>query len=187
MTAIAQHQSQSNEHYTPDYMVRTFRDIMGWIDLDPASCELANRTIQAERYFGIDDDGYNQEWSGFALFLNPPGGRMPGKQGSQQAMWMEKAIYHYDRGDIKTAWLIGFNQEIIARVPTLAKYPHCHVLRPCFLSWDEGEGKLIPKTRPTHSTIIFWLPPKNWSDRRIAEVFTEACKDLGQPIIPSKP
>lgn len=69
----AQHSTASNEHYTPPEIVEPARECMRGIDLDPASCALANTVVQAARIFTIDDDGFSQPWGG-KVFLNPPGG-----------------------------------------------------------------------------------------------------------------
>jgi hypothetical protein len=44
---------------------------MGSIDLDPASCEFANDTVQARNIYTIDHDGLKQRWYG-NVWLNPP-------------------------------------------------------------------------------------------------------------------
>jgi hypothetical protein len=44
---------------------------MGSIDLDPASSELANVTIQAHQFFTIEDNGLIKKWNG-NIWLNPP-------------------------------------------------------------------------------------------------------------------
>jgi ParB family chromosome partitioning protein len=44
---------------------------MGSIDLDPASSELANRTVLATEYFTKQMDGLQQKWYG-NVWLNPP-------------------------------------------------------------------------------------------------------------------
>lgn len=64
---------ESNEKYTP----RRWRDfaetVFGEpIALDPASCELANRIIRAERIYTIDDNALEQNWACSSLWLNPP-------------------------------------------------------------------------------------------------------------------
>lgn len=59
------------EWYTPAKYVELARKVLGVIDLDPASCEHANKTVKAVTYFNIDDDGLSQEWNG-KVWMNPP-------------------------------------------------------------------------------------------------------------------
>jgi phage N-6-adenine-methyltransferase len=44
---------------------------MGGIDCDPASCEIANKTVMAKKFYGEEDDGLKQAW-GQRVWLNPP-------------------------------------------------------------------------------------------------------------------
>lgn len=61
----------NNEWYTPADIIEAARTVLGDIDLDPASCELANQTVKATKFFSADDNGLAQEWSG-RIWLNPP-------------------------------------------------------------------------------------------------------------------
>src|SRR5262249_19811967 len=58
-------------HHTPPEIVELCRRVLGTIDLDPASCEVAQRTVRATRYFTAETDGFKQEWHG-KVFLNFP-------------------------------------------------------------------------------------------------------------------
>jgi phage N-6-adenine-methyltransferase len=63
--------SGENEWYTPQEFIEAAREVLGEIDLDPASSEIANQTVKAKRFFSIDDNGLSQEWSG-KVWMNPP-------------------------------------------------------------------------------------------------------------------
>lgn len=59
------------EWYTPAEFIEAARDVLGAIDLDPASSELAQERVQAGEYFTIETNGLEQEWHG-RIWLNPP-------------------------------------------------------------------------------------------------------------------
>jgi phage N-6-adenine-methyltransferase len=63
--------SGENEWYTPPEYIEAAREAMGSIDLDPASCEVAQANVKARRHFTIDDNGLDKKWSG-NVWLNPP-------------------------------------------------------------------------------------------------------------------
>ena len=71
-TAHVSNNSGENEWYTPSIYVEAARDVLGGFDLDPASSEVANRTVRADRIFTAQDDGLAQEWPVGAIWCNPP-------------------------------------------------------------------------------------------------------------------
>jgi len=56
--------AESDEWYTPAGVIEAAREVLGGIDLDPASSETANRTVGAPRYFTEEDDGLARDWHG---------------------------------------------------------------------------------------------------------------------------
>ena len=50
-------QSISNDWYTPDKYIESVREVLGDIDLDPASCEEANEVVKAKVFYDESDDG----------------------------------------------------------------------------------------------------------------------------------
>jgi ParB family chromosome partitioning protein len=65
------HNSGENEWYTPAPFIAAAREVMGEIDCDPASSDIANKTVQATTYFDKERDGLKQEWRG-NVWMNPP-------------------------------------------------------------------------------------------------------------------
>jgi phage N-6-adenine-methyltransferase len=59
------------ERYTPGQYIEATRSVLGGIDLDPATCEAAQKTVRAAEYFTIEDDGLARAWHG-RVWLNPP-------------------------------------------------------------------------------------------------------------------
>jgi hypothetical protein len=66
--------SQSVQWFTPEKYVAAVREVfrLGAIDLDVASCPEAQETVQANRYYTVDDDGLQQSWVAENIYLNPP-------------------------------------------------------------------------------------------------------------------
>ena len=97
--------SGDDEYYTPKEIIEAAREVMGGIiDLDPASNPIAQKTVQAKRYFTKDDDGLKQRWSG-NVFLNPPFSNLDGFADKLMSEFkvISQAVF-IGRMDVGTKW-----------------------------------------------------------------------------------
>lgn len=63
--------SGNNEWYTPPEIIEAARSVMGSIDLDPASSEIAQKTVMAKNYYTAETNGLDKPWQG-KVWMNPP-------------------------------------------------------------------------------------------------------------------
>lgn len=107
----------SVEWYTPGAIIEKARAVMGGIDLDPASCEQAQKTVNAAQYFTKETDGLAQEWRG-RVWINPPYGR-------QIRHWIRKLFNEFESGNVEQAVMIANNATDVAWFQPLWKHSIC--------------------------------------------------------------
>jgi hypothetical protein len=184
--------SHDFEYYTQAKFVEPARRTMGWIELDPASSLIANRTIRAQHIYTVDDDALSQAWRAATLWLNHPFGeseepcktrctkkrcpqrgyhidkRIPGN-----ADWINKLIDHYRCGDVKQACCITFASTSEAWFKPLMHFPQVYLSpRTNYLLPD---GTL--KQGVTKGSVITYLGPH-------VQNFAYNYQHLGSVMIP---
>lgn len=106
-----------HEHPTPKSIIKAAHEVMGRIDLDPASSKEFNEIVGATHFFTKEDDGFNQDWDAYkTIFLNPPGSQSaPGeKRGPSCHEWLDKLV----RESLGESIYIGYNgPETLSRRP----------------------------------------------------------------------
>lgn len=169
------HSSATQEHYTPADVVEAAREVLGGIDLDPASCAEANATVRATRYFTRADDGLDRAWGGGRVFLNPPGGTFTGRKpgppttpedrvhrerwgtDSRAVAWWRKLMYEQGRpagSDVTAAVFIGFTIEILSTAQDEAW------ISPMFFPFCVPSYRLrFGGDQPTHANVIVYTGP----------------------------
>jgi hypothetical protein len=172
--------SASAEWFTPHQYIQAVRAVLGTIDLDPASCEAANRIVQAAHYFTETDNGYTREWRG-KLFLNPPygwcypDGRRKENGGlSAQGHWTKRLIAQYRVGTVTEAILLVNANTGEQWFQALWDFPICFVNRR--IRFIPGEG-MDPRKQPTKSNAFVYFGPR---PARFTEVFGQ----FGQVVTP---
>lgn len=97
--------SNTNEWFTKGRYINLIKEVFqAGIELDPASCELANTVVQAKRYYTIDDNGLTRPWYASNAYVNPPYKKLKGK--SEAGVWLMKLIHEYNAGNVKEAILL---------------------------------------------------------------------------------
>lgn len=117
--------SESNEWYTPPVYIRSVRNVLGEIDLDPCSCEKANETVMAAQIFTIEDQSQDLEWHG-RVFMNPPYGTTEDKE-SRAGLFCRKLISEYEAGRVSEAIILVNSVHSQKWQKPLYNFPVCFV------------------------------------------------------------
>jgi ParB family chromosome partitioning protein len=86
----------------PAKYLELVRAVLGGVDLDPASCDVAQEIVQANRYFSEEDDALSKEWPG-RIWLNLASGH------PHIAKFVEKLVTEYGEGRLTAAIMLTHN------------------------------------------------------------------------------
>lgn len=144
------------EWYTPREYLDAAVEVMGAIELDPASSDRAQEHVKAEDYFTREEDGLAQRWHG-RVFLNPPY-KMPDVK-----QFVFKLVESFQEGHIKEGILL-------TNSATDTEWFHTAMNAATALCFTRGrisfleasEDELAERKTPTHGQSFFYFG----SDRR---------------------
>lgn len=153
---------KSSEWYTPEPYIEAARAAMGAIDLDPASCSLANEVVRAAKWYSTAEDGLQQHWWG-RVWLNPPYSDYMG----QAAAWAAKMLAEYRAGRVSQAiMLVNLSTSYQPAMQLIASAGLvCMVARRIRFNTSAGQGE-----RPTQANVIYYLGERR---RQFAEAFSQ--------------
>jgi ParB family chromosome partitioning protein len=178
----ARHSSETNEHYTPLDVIERAREALWAIELDPASCALANESVRAVQFFDQATDGLSRPWHG-TVFLNPPGGRTADGRSSQK-IWWQKLVGEYGSQRTTAAVFVSFSIELLQTSPVKScgripqHFPICFPSgRLAYRSVGDA-GQIVVGRSPPHASMIVYLGPH-------VDRFRGAFADLGHVMVPS--
>lgn len=99
---VASLHTGDEESYTPSKYIESARSVMVGIDLDPASNDMAQETVQANTYYTVNEDGLKMDWAG-RVWMNPP------YTARVINTFISKLVGHYKDGDVKEAIVLTNN------------------------------------------------------------------------------
>jgi ParB family chromosome partitioning protein len=180
------HSSESVEHYTPPTIADMARAAMGGIDLDPASCESANRLVRARQYYTEEHNGLKGPWQfSTSVFLNPPGGSLTDPEQrkrwqtkSRAVAWWRKLSEEHDEDRVEKAVFLAFSLEFLQASQvkgdnwTLPLECHICIPKKRIKFWTYDGSEYFEGSQPTHSNVIIGIGIHYGE-------FREAFKDLG--------
>ena len=171
----ARHSMDSPEWYTPVPFVEAAREVMGVINLDPATHVDANAIVQAECYFTADDDGLKQTWQG-NVFLNPPGGlvnefwkHLLSQHQVTQAIWIGYSLEQLQTLQLSGAPLTPLDFSMCVPNRRIA-FVENEAKRTARIAKLTAQGKKPnQKSQPSHANYITYIGPER---ERFSEVFS---------------
>lgn len=177
MAANIHHSSETVEWYTPEWLVEKARSILGEIDLDPCSCEDAQKIIKAKIWYNEAQDGLTQKWSG-RVFMNPPGGwvspEIAKKWGSRSSAqcWYNKHFSEFESGSVTAGIVLCFNLDTLRAIQP--KLPICILSKR--VKFDRIiDGKRVPGNSPAHGTGLILVS----HDQELIKSWETIMSDVG--------
>lgn len=178
------------EYYTPIPIIEASREVMGGIDLDPTSSDIANLYVGAPLYYTIETDGYTKDWHGNVWF-NPPFTRgekpcvIPHEKCKKKMCverghhnikfipstsdWIDKILHQYLSGRITQACVITFANTSESWAQKLLGFPVCLLKGRTHYFNQYGEEM----TQAPKGSMVTYLGTNNTKFRNVF-------KDLGQ-------
>ena len=176
-----QHSARNDDWRTPPHIVAMVKEVLGAIDLDPASSEEANREIGAREILTKAEDGLAAAWTFkpdhlLAVYLNPPGGKLRNK--SLAALFWQQLMRYWHDGRIRHAIFAAFSVEQLATCQldrpgcSMLNFPLCVPRKR--VQWvdplDAG------RTAPSHSSCFVYVPGALDKTRTFVDVFSRIGK-----------
>lgn len=113
------------EYYTPALIIEAAREVMGGIDLDPASSVVANARVMAGDYYGNCPEGFRDglrlPWLG-RVWMNHPFSR----EGNR--LWIGKLVSEVHAGRVKECCCITYACTSEAWFTPLLLKPQCYLV-----------------------------------------------------------
>jgi len=150
-----------DEWHTPIEYVEAAREVMGGIDLDPATCETAQAEIQASHYLTKRDDALQHPWLG-RIWMNPPYSYPKIEQ------FVDKLIAEYEQENVIEAIVLVNNSSDTGWFhKLLSRFPAC---------FTKGRIQFWHPQHPgfgTRQGQVFFYLGSGWKNDLFSDVFSQ--------------
>ena len=188
---LANQSSGDVEYYTQKYIIELARNVLGEIELGPASNFIANRTVKAQRIFTRKENGLLQTWRG-KVWMNHPfhKGEKACKKNCKKKncipstnpkkptrghcitedipsnlQWIDKLVSEYRAGNVEEAICITFSSMSETWMKPLLEFPQCFPYGR--IHYRKPDGTI--ERNVTKGSLITYLGPH---PDRFAQVFS---------------
>ena len=179
--------SGNQEYYSPLQVLDLARQVLGTIDLDPASCSTANINVGAKQFYTKEDDGLSKPWHG-NVWMNHPfskgekscrakcGKKKCGYRGHcitqdipGNGIWTNKLVSEYQLGNVTEAICITFASMSEKWMQPLIPFAQCFPVGR--INYVQQNGAILRGV--TKGSVITYIGP---NEDKFREIFSQ----LGQ-------
>lgn len=157
-----------NEWYTPARYIELARSVLGTIDLDPASNNIAQATVKATNFYTAETNGLDKPWRG-KVWMNPPYSQ------PEIVYFVDKLIEEYQSGRCTEAIILTHNS-------TDTRWFNGLFEKAAAICFTTGRVKFVsPKgefAAPAMGQAFTYFGPH-------PEHFTEAFSEIGNVVVPA--
>jgi hypothetical protein len=151
----------NNEWNTPAEYVPLARDVLGGIDIDPASNQVAQQVVRATTFFTKEDDGLTKAWRG-SVWCNPPYAQ------PLISHFADKMVSELENGNVSAGIMLTHNYTDTTWFHKL----EARAAKICFtkgrIRFESADG-LCPPGSPTQGQAFFYFGEQT---ERFSEVFS---------------
>lgn len=187
----ARGKSEDAELITNSDLVMAAHALLGGIDLDVASSNLANTYVEAKEFYTPLDDGLNcQQWYG-SVYCFPPSGAYFWEAKNERwkltrassptltsshAVWFRKLYRSWFAGEIKQGLYFSNCPDMIRFEQKIFDFPICILKTPPMLVRRTSDGI---KDHKTCTSLVVYLPPTD-STTGAVEKFIDIYEEKGR-------
>lgn len=165
--AFGDREITGDDFYTNKIVIDAARQVMGRIDVDPASHALANKVVGATTFYTKADNGLMRKWSG-KVWINPPF--------SAWSVWVPKILNEWNSGRIEEMCVLSAMRTVTAQyfAPFVAASDAICIMKGRIKFWGGKAGD-----SPDDGHAVFYFGKNR-------EGFLKAFSDLGTTFYSAK-